>query len=142
MGVINVTQIERNGKPIASEKMLLDVGVISEPLLENSNNNAVILVQESIVSSRAAEKPNSVQYIANETLAAILGSTTELFVATVQSRNGKAPVVPTLGFVLEKVVGGIRAEGSGSKFFYHEGGDVLPVEYIVSETPDAIQASL
>lgn len=144
MGVINVTQIERNGKPISSEAMLVEVAVIGAPLLQNNSSKTIISVQENIVRSRTEETPAPVQYIVDETLAAVVALSSEIFSATVLKRRGRAPVsgASTLGFVTSKIVGAIRAEGSGSKFFYYEDGDVSPVEYIVSETPGAIQASL
>lgn len=144
MGVINVTQIERNGKAIASEKMLVEVAVIGAPLLQNSGSKTIIPVQENIVKSRTEEVPVPVQYIVDEDLATVVGLSNEIFSATIVSREGREPVVgaTTLGFIVGRVVGAVRADSAGSKFYYYEDGAVSPVEYVVSETPDVIQASL
>ncbi len=146
MGLIKVTQIERNGVTIASEDMLIDTEDLNRPIVENSSNKAVVYLQESIMEGRQSEANNSVQYILDETLAAVHALSTNLFPATVLTRNGNAPVVGAvlLGFTTHRIVGSIREDttSGGSRFFYHEDGDNLPVEYVVSETVAAIEASL
>ena len=142
--LVKLTQIERNGVEIASELMLIDTTVINRPMVQNSLNKTVLSVQESIMEARQSESNNSVQYIVDEDLATVAGLSTDMFVATVVTRDSREPVpgFSSLVFVASRVVGGIRAEGSGSKFFYHEDGGNLPVEYIVSEDINTIEASL
>ena len=142
--LVKLTQIERNGVEIASELMLIDTTVINRPMVQNSLNKTVLSVQESIMEARQSESNNSVQYIVDEDLATVAGLSTDMFVATVVTRDAREPVpgFSSLGFVASRGVGGIRAEGSGSKFFYHEDGGNLPVEYIVSEDINTIEASL
>jgi len=144
MSLIKVTQIERNGVAINSELMLIDTRDIVEPMYENLSGQTIIKIRESIVDERQPEAVNKVQYVVDENLATVLGLSTDLFPALVLTRNGKAPVVglTSLGFSAKKVVGAIRAEGVGSKFFYHEDGDVLPVEFVVDEDINTIEASL
>lgn len=124
--------------------MLLDVNDINKPMVENTVNDTIISVQESIVKERQGEAVNSVQYVVDEDLATVLGLSDQLFPATVVSRNDKNPVVGgvNLGFVVGKIVGPIQPEGSGSVFFYQEDGDFLPVKYVVQEDINTIEASL
>ena len=37
-----------------------------------------------------------------------------------------------------KKAGNVAAEGSGSKFMYHENNGSLPIEFVVSDSPSAI----
>ena len=142
--LVKLTQIERNGVAIASELMLIDTRAINRQMVQNTLSKTVLSVQESIMEGRQSEANNSVQYIVDEDLATVAGLSVEMFVATVVTMDGRPPVSgsSSLGFVASRVVGGIREDGSGSKFFYHEDGVSVPVEYVVSEDINTIEASL
>jgi hypothetical protein len=136
MDLINLTRLERNGKAEASPlDMLVDIRDINRPISENIDGNAVMYVEESIVSNRQAEGINAVQYIVDQDLATINTLSTDIFVATVETREKREPVagMTTLGFVSNRIVGGIFASGTGSKFMYMEDDGSHPVEYVVTE---------
>lgn len=145
MNLINLTRVERNGKAEASPlDMLVDVCDINRPIFENIDGNTVMYVEESIVSRRQAEGINAVQYIVDEDLATVNTLSQDVFVVTVETREGREPVagMVTLGFVSNRIVGGIQAFGAGSKFMYHEDDGSHPIEYVVSETVADIKLML
>jgi len=69
-----------------------------------------------------------------------VGLSYDLFNATVITREGRTPSTGynDLIFPLNRVVGNVAAEGSGSKFMYHENNGSLPIEFVVSDSPSAI----
>lgn len=145
MGFIKVTQIERSGVAISpGEEMLLDVSTINTPLVENVSGDTIMTVQEAIMEARQAEPNNTVRYVVDENLVAVAALSTDIFIATIVTRNQREPVLgtDTLGFVASRIVGPIKAEGSGSKFFYYEDGAHQATEYVVAEDVSTIQLSL
>lgn len=145
MDLINVTRLERNGKAEAAPlNMLIDIRDINRPISENISSNCVVYIEESISINRQSEGINSVQYIIDEDLASFEALSTDIFIGTVTSRDGRDPVsgMTTLGFVSDKIVGGIEDYNGGSKFMYHEDSGSIPVEYVLSEDVATIKTML
>lgn len=143
MSLVKVTTKQRNGRAYAKD-VLINLQNVSEPVIENSSNEAIVVVDESTkLQSSISQGNNNVQYILNEDLAAFVAlATTEMFSGTVVKREGREPVVGTQVFIVSNIVGIIAADPLGSKFLYEEEGGNIPVEYIVSETIADINTAL
>lgn len=138
MALIELTSEERNGKAYA-KTILLNTDTIAVPIRE-VGGKSYIGVNESILSGRPSENLDIVFYLVTEDLATVVGLSYDLFSATVITRDGRTPSTGynDLIFRLDRVVGNIAAEGSGSKFMYHEDNGTLPVEFVVSQAPSVI----
>lgn len=143
MSLVKVTSKLRNGKAFAKD-VLIDLSRITEPVFENVDNNCVITLNETPrLHGHVNQGINNVQYIIQETLVQFIAlKTTEIFLGTVEKRDGKTPVVTTSSFITDNIVGKIEEDSLGSKFLYEEQGGVVPVEYIVSQTISDINTAL
>jgi hypothetical protein len=138
MALIQLTSEQRNGKAYA-KTILLNTDTIAAPIRE-VGGKSYIGINESIISGRPSEILDIVFYLVTEDLATVVGLSYDLFRATVVTREGRAPSIgyTDLIFPLNRVVGNVAAEGSGSKFMYHENNGSLPIEFVVSDSPSAI----
>jgi hypothetical protein len=138
MALIELTSEERNGKAYA-KTILLNTDTIAVPIRE-VGGKSYIGVNESIVSGRPSENLDIVYYLVTEDIATVVALSYDLFGATVITRDGRTPSTGynDLIFRLDRVVGNIAAEGTGSKFMYHEDNGTVPIEFVVAEAPSAI----
>jgi len=138
MALIELTSEERNGKAYA-KTILLNTDTIAVPIRE-VGGKSYIGVNESIVSGRPYGNLDIVYYLVTEDLATVVALSYDLFSATVITRDGRTPSTGynDLIFRLDRVVGNIAAEGTGSKFMYHEDNGTVPIEFMVAEAPSAI----
>ena len=143
MSLVKVTSNTRNGTAYAND-MLVNLSRITEPVIENISNETIISLRETPnLQNHVNQGNNKVEYILDETLAAFTAlKTTEMFPATVVSRDGKIPVETNVTFIIENIVGLILEDPAGSKFLYEEEGGLVPIEYIVSNTITAINLAL
>jgi len=142
MSLIKVTSKQRNGKAYAKD-ILIDLEKVAEPIIENVSNDCIIsLVETPDVFNGTNKGNNKVQYIVDETLTDIVAlSNTEMFIGTIVKRDGRNAVNSSSIFILKKVNGLIAEDALGSRFLYQEEGSLVPVEYIVSETPTQIETA-
>lgn len=138
MALIELTAEQRNGVPFA-KTILVNTDTIAVPIRE-VGGKSYIGVNESILDGRPSERIDIVYYLVTESLSTVVGLSYALFRATVTTRDGRTPATgyTDLIFRLDRVVGNVIAEGSGSKFLYHEDNGSDPVTFIVSQAPSAI----
>ena len=137
---IQLTAIKRNGLPYA-KSILVDVNKIINPIIENVSNNSIIEVDvdhhysESFIGS--PEK-----YEVDENLAAIDLLTSELFLGTIVSQEGRPSLWPEALFVKSRIVGVVRGVGAlgESEFDYRLMAAKSPDTFIVSEDLATINA--
>lgn len=136
MSLVKVTTKERNGIPYVKD-VLIDLGRIVEPIIENVSNDVIISLNEtSNLQGITNHTENNVQYVIDETLASFIAlSPVSMFIGTVISIDGRDPVNSSAGFIVEKIIGALSSHPSGSSFFYQEDGLLIPLQYIVSQTP-------
>lgn len=135
MSSVKVTANLRNNKAFVKD-MLIDLSRITEPAYENIGNETIILLNETPrLQDGVNQGNNNVQYVLDEDLATFVAlAPTEMFIGTVVSRDGRVPVVSSLVFFLDKIVGRIVEDPAGSRFFYEEKGGTSPTEFIVTQT--------
>lgn len=138
MALIELTAEQRNGVPFA-KTILVNTDTIAVPIRE-VGGKSYIGVNENILDGRPSERIDIVYYLVTEDLATVVASSYALFSGTVTTRDGRTPSsgYDILIFRLDRVVGNVIAEGSGSKFLYHEDNGSEPVEFVVAETPSFI----
>jgi hypothetical protein len=138
MALIELTAEQRNGVAFA-KTILVNTDTIAVPVRE-IGGKSYIGVNENILDGRQSERIDIVYYLVTEDLATIVGLSYSLFRATVTTRDGRTPSsgYTDMIFRLDRVVGNIIAEGSGSKFLYHEDNGSEPVTFVVSQAPSAI----
>lgn len=142
MSLITVTREERNGK-VSTGTDLIQTDKIALPIREIGGKGYISVI-ESPLTGRGSENLFIANYLVTENLDAIVALSSDLFKATVVTRDGNTPSAgfTSLVFVADKIMGPIQTEGSGSKFLYHEDNATYPVEFIVSEAPSAIKAAI
>jgi len=143
MNLVKVTANQRSGKAYAKD-MLINLDKVAEPIIENTSNNAIVVIDESTkLQSAISQGNNNVQYILDESLAVFVGLSSNLmFVGTVVKRNNRNPVVVSQGFITKNIVGTIVDTPDGSEFLYEEEGGSTPVKYVVSESIADIETAL
>ena len=136
MSLVKLTAKTRNGKSYAKD-ILIDLKKVAEPIFQNTSNDCIIsLVDTPDIFNHVNKGNNKVQYVVDETLVQIAAlEETEMFIGTVLSRDGRASVNLSMIFILDKVNGLIAEDYFGSRFLYREEGALVPIEYVVSETP-------
>jgi len=127
-----------------------DIEDIIVPIRRNAGNTAsyftALMLKGSAVG--ASENNGRADYEVSDALVGIAGQTASLVLLTVLSRREKDMSSEQMIFVKSRISENITPlfnPGTGSydisKFYYNEGGDPLPVEYIVAEDIDAIVTS-
>ena len=140
MSLLKVTAISRDGKAFA-KSILFDTNDVVEPIIENIMGNSLIKVREGS-SYRRDQNVDIRTYEVSEDLAAIIAlSTDEIFIGTIELRNGsnEYPVDQAI-FVKKRVVGVMEeVEENKSEFKYEGISQVSPDIYRISENLDTIK---
>lgn len=143
MSLIKVTANERNGKAYAKD-VLINLNSIAQPVIANNGGKAIVVLDESSkLQSQVSRGNDNVQYILDEDIPAFVAlASTEMFVGTVFTREGRDPVVGSQVFIIENIVGLIKDHPKGVEFLYEEEGGSIPVEYVLTETIADIDTAL
>jgi hypothetical protein len=137
---IQLTAIKRNGLPFA-KSILVDVNKIINPIIENVNNNSIIEVDvDHTYSESYIGSPE--KYEVDEDLAAINALSTELFLGTIVTQEGRPSLWPEALFVKSRIVGTVKEFGAvgESEFDYRLMAAKSPDTFIVSEDLATINA--
>lgn len=140
---LTITNRGKNLDPLPGGPVVygFDVDDIVTPIRYNSN------LSKSYFTSRTNKdgannnlNGSKIDYRASEILSVIVAKSPLLVILTVSERRG-VPTNESYIFVASKVSENfVPMIGGGTKFYYIEEGDTLPVEYVVTETVAAIIA--
>lgn len=112
--------------------LAFDINDISSVILRNTGNTYSYF--EVTPFSDSKNNSSKQEYRVSDSLASIATQSTGLVMLTVTSRRSKT-VSYNAVFVVSKMSQRLEvANGGGTKFWYMEDGDALPVEYTVSDT--------
>ncbi len=120
-----------------------DVEDIVSPITFNAVTNKSLFVARTNKGGLHDDKNGSkINYATAETLAAITAKSPLLLLLTVVSRRGVDKNNEEYVFVSSKITESLTpiSVGVGTRFYYIEDGDNLPVEYVVAETVAQIVA--
>lgn len=107
-----------------------DVDDIASPIRRNTG-----LSKSYFTAEGNSRTPSSmVKYLVTDTLASIKSQSIQLLLLTVTSRRGVIVNNEQYIFVASKISEDLVTITGGTKFYYTEQGDPLPVFYTVSET--------
>lgn len=144
MQLIKLNITDRAGAPIKGGPVELgfDVEDIVGPIRFNSNLNKSYFTARMLKDSDGGSRNiGKVDYMTTENLAAIFGKSLKFLHLTVNSRRGIDKGGEMHVFVTSRISENLSVDVSGgTKFFYLEDGDPLPVEYIVDEDITTIVA--
>ena len=130
-GISTKTQSSSDWK-VKTGTLAFDINDISSVILRNTGNTYSYF--EVTPFSDTKNNSSKQEYRVSDSLASIATQSTGLVRLTVTSRRGKT-VSYNAVFVVSKMSQRLEpANGGGTKFWYMEDGDALPVEYTVSDT--------
>jgi len=139
MSLLKVTAISRDGQAFA-KSILFDTNDVVEPIIENVLGQSLIKIREGS-SYRRDQNVDIRTYVVSEDLATIIAlSTDEIFIGTIEQRNGESFPAPQAIFVKNRVVGIMEeVEENKSEFRYEGISQVSPDLYRISENLDTIK---
>lgn len=84
-------------------------------------------------TSGHGETLGAIEYRVSETLPQIVALSSNLLLLSVTERRGES-LAEDMIFIASRISENIKPVTGGSQFYYHEDGDPLPVDYIVSQS--------
>lgn len=140
MELIQLTVLSRNGRP-TSGLFAFDINDISRVITTDGINTTVVITEQIGPVKNQNISADQTVYVVSESIAVIASLTERIVALNVVSVKGRIKAgSPLMGFVSSSVVGPVRSEGAGAKFFYQEDNDPSPVEYVVTQSVAAIVA--
>lgn len=136
---IELTALTRNNLPF-TKSILVDVNKIVNPIIENSNGEAIIEVDTNFYYNE--DHGNLIEkYTVSEDLTAIAALTDEIFRGSIIKYKGRDPkVFNDALFVKSRVMGIVTSVALGSEFRYRIMSSQSPEAYIIEESLATINA--
>lgn len=139
MSLLKVTAISRDDRPFA-KSILFDTADVVEPIIENTLGQSLIKIREGN-SYRRDQNVDIRTYVVSENIQAIIAlSTDDIFVGTIETRNGNSYPIDRAVFIKSRIVGIVEeVEENKSEFKYEGISQVSPDIYRISENLDTIK---
>lgn len=140
--LIKLTVSKRDGRsPISSASCIFDTDDIVTPIRAGGGTSYFTTRLEKGTVAGASTMTPKVNYIVTETLSAVQALTDKFLLLTVTKRRQVIIANELMLFNVDKIsetITQISSLSEGTKFYYCEDGDPLPVEYYVVESLDTI----